>query len=767
MKALKISGIIGIIILAAIWFGGRWLLSFSQATYQGKIQVTGIGHPVEITFDAKGIPQVWAQTDKDLYFALGWLHASERLFQMELIRRLARGELAEIFGPAALATDRFQREIGFARQAQADGSALRPEDKVLIQAYCDGINQWINNRKVLPPEFVILRFKPTQWQPIDCLAIALFQTWYAHGLMDSETNLSKLIEKFGPDIALLLNKYQAWSPPTLPDLKPDHSSGFSTGFSMTKASNAWTVAPDRSASGAALHASDPHLNINRVPGFWYIAGLHSQSGTEVLGITVPGLPFVLMGHNNDIAFSFTVASIDLVDFYIEKRHPQDSLAVQTPTGYQPVQIVSDTIRVRGENTPGYESIWRTSLGVVIEKDPDKLITLKWAGFDFNISDMIRAGFQLQKAQDFKEFQAAVTNMGALDVNWIYSDRQGNIGYQLGAPIPIRDFPNSFVRLAGEDSRYHWRGYRPLKQTPFVQNPEQAWLASCNNQIVSDQWPYSIPGFYDPYRIPRVAALLSQPGLHSIDDCATMQLDRVSGLVSRWKWLLIDGAKQLNRLDLAQKLSTWDNAVTPKQSLASLFALWWYFLAQVIFQDDLGEHWYIGTTIRETVLSQNLGSIIDDQNTPDVIENLTDMSARALKLALTRYDDRPYGEMNQLEISHPLSRIKLLAFWLGLNRGPFPMGGDNGSLNASWFHYHEGKNRFSSSAGASMRFLLDWSEPDQFSIYTNMGQSGNPFSPHYDDMIELWLKGGRWTVPFSKDKVFGLKKTLLTLTPVGF
>lgn len=533
---------------------------------------------------------------------------------------------------------------------------------------------------------------------------------------------------------------------------------------MTLASNAWAVAPARSASGAALHASDPHLNIDQVPGFWYIAGLHSGQGTRVVGVTAPGLPFVLMGHNADIAFSFTVASVDLIDYYVEKRSIQDSLAVQTPTGFEPIEVIADTIHVKGKDRPHYQSVWRTRLGVVVEKKTDQLVTLKWAGADFNISHLIHSGFQLHKATNFREFQAAVTNMGALDVNWVYSDRRGNIGYQLGAPIPIRDFADSFIRLAGEDSRYHWRGYRALEQTPQLLNPEQAWLASCNNQIVSDRWPYSIPGFYDPYRITRAAALLSPPGPYSIDDFAAMQLDRVSGLVLRWKWLLQDGANLLNRPDLAQKIHTWDGALTLDQPLASLFELWWYFLAQTIFQDDLSESWYVATSIREAVLSQNLQTIIDDQKTPAVIENLAEISARALKLALARSENRPYGEMNQLEIHHPLARVKLLNYWLDLSRGPYPMGGDNGSLNSNWFSYHEADNRFYSSVGPSMRFLLDWSDPDQFSIYTHLGQSGNPFSPHYDDMIEIWRTGGRWTVPFSKDRVFSIKKTLLTLEP---
>ncbi|MFP5247036.1 MAG: penicillin acylase family protein, partial [Thermoanaerobaculia bacterium] len=518
---------------------------------------------VEITFDAKGIPQIWAKTDADAYFAVGFLHGSERLFQMELVRRLARGELSEVFGDIAYDVDAMQRKIGFARRVR--GAKADPA----TQRYVDGVNAAIASAKLLPPEFVILRLQPRPRTVEDCLAISAYQTWFSHELMDQDKKYQKLIEKLGMPASVLANAGHPWSPPTVPDMR------------IANASNSWVLAPQRSASKAALHASDPHLSIDQVPGLWYLAGLHSEEGLNVVGVTYGGGPFVVMGHNDDIAFSFTVASVDLIDYYDD-----------APRG----PAIREEIRVKGEDQPRVIEVREGARGVMI----DDKTSLRWAGFDFSAADIAASALKLQKAKTFDDFRRAVTGFGALDANWIYSDRHGNIGYQLGAPIPSRDY-DTYIRQNANDPNTIWRGYRALAETPNALNPTQGFLASCNNQPVDKKtWPYPIPGFWDPYRITRATALL--PAKHTADDMRAMQLDLTSGLASRWKPLAAEGAKLAGLDAEAQLLARWDGRMSADSKAATLFAAWWRRLPRAIFEDELADDWDTGRVLLDEALT---------------------------------------------------------------------------------------------------------------------------------------------------------------------
>ncbi len=227
LKKITLWGFSAIlIILVLLWFGGRWILSFSTADYEGEIKVDGISANIEITFDQKGIPQVWAKNNEDMYFALGWLHASERLFQMELIRRLSSGRLSEIFGEVAFETDLYQRRIGFQRKADLEILDVDPADRQILQKYCDGINEWINYKSILPPEFILLGFTPEKWKPADCLGILIYQTWYSHSLMDREEEFNLLSGKLGDVVWDLIKDGYSWSPSTI---SSDYTSGLHSG----------------------------------------------------------------------------------------------------------------------------------------------------------------------------------------------------------------------------------------------------------------------------------------------------------------------------------------------------------------------------------------------------------------------------------------------------------------------------------------------------------------------------------------------------------
>ncbi len=754
-----------IVLLGVVWFGGRWILSFSVAEYEGEIHVPHIAHPVEITFDAKGIPQIWARTNSELFFSIGWLHASERLFQMELIRRMAAGELSEVFGDIAYKVDLFQRKIGCKRIAEQGMNTLDPETYHFLEQYCRGINAWIEHKTILPPEFVLLRITPRPWTPLDCLTIMVYQTWFSHEGLELNPEYHALIKKFGETLEKHLTEPIHWSPSTI------HEKILSAVFEhnrfpfrMVEASNSWAVSPRKSTTGAALHASDPHLPIDQIPCFWYIMGMHSEEGISFLGVTTPGLPFGTMGHNGSIAYSFTVAGVDIIDYYDYQRHPDDHTQILTENGYQQLTRIEEEIRVKGEDRPRKVTVYMTERGVIVEETPSEVVALQWAGFDFNAGNIVNSAIALIEAQNFSEFREAVTSLGALDVNWIYSDAQGNIGYQLGSPIPQRRHSNTYRHQSGADASTAWQGYYPLPDTPYVYNPKEGWIATCNNRIVPDDWPYELPGFYVTSRIIRARALLSQQETYSPQDFATIQMDTISGTALQWKEILARGAEQLGHHHLAEEITKWDGQMALDSEVAAVFMYWWEYLPKALFEDDLGKEWSKGRHLGEIVLSHQIQNIIDDQRTSDRIETIVDIAAIALENVLPIVKEKKLNDIRLFKMRHPLSAMPILDTWLHLNRGPVRLPSGCGALNANCARYDEAAEMFYTTLGPSMRYILDWSDIDAFTIHTNLGQSGNPFSPHYDDFLDVWRKGDRWIVPFTRDQVYARKASLLTLKP---
>jgi penicillin amidase len=743
----------------AIWFGGRAYFSRSVASYSGEVSLAGLGAGVEVSFDARGIPRVRAGSDADLFFAIGYLHASERLFQMELVRRLAGGELAEIFGVEAYEGDVRQRRLGFARKARADAAGLSPRARAALDRYVSGINAWIGGADPLPPEFILLRFEPRPWTVEDCLSVAVYQTWYSHELMASDEAYETLLRVVGPWIEETLEAPYPWSVPTVMT-PPISEEPFP--LRASQASNSWAISPARSSSGAALHAADPHLSINRAPGLWYVASLHSLEGLEAAGVMQPGLPLVVMGHNGRISYAFTVASVDIVDTYEEELMDGTPAMVMTSAGPVELETFPERIMVKGEKAARHFTVEVTPNGPLIQREPGRGVSLHWAGYDFSVAGMIDAGLDLMAASGFEEFRGIVTRFGALDAGWIYADRAGNVAFQLGVPIPIRSYDNTFTRQDGKAETAAWLGYVPLEETPWVLNPPEGWVASCNNRPVGDD-RYPIPGFYDPYRITRAASLLDAREHWTQVTAGEPQLDLVSGRSLRWKNLAADSADAAGLAELAASLRAWDGEMSPDSREAAVFAVWWQKTGKLLFHDELGDEWRAARTIQEHVLSGNAAQLVDDRRTPEV-ETLLDVAGVAMSAAVAVTKGRTYGELSTLRVSHPLARVRLVDEWLGLSRGPVPFGGDLGSLAANFNRFDEEKGTFAAGVGPSMRFVLDWADPDAFTIDIAFGQSGNPMSPHYDDFFAASLAGERWNLPFSKEKQDANEASRLRLVP---
>lgn len=753
-----VSALVVLALVAAVglWFGGRFYLARSLAQTNGEITLAGLNAPVEITFDERAVPHVWAQTDADMRFATGWLHAAERLFQMELTRRMARGELSELFGAAALSIDEEQRRLGFAWQVRRDAATLDPAVRTALSQYVAGINAWIAHTRLLPPEFVLLGVAPREWTVDDVLVIGFYQTWYSLTLMDRGRDYRAIFAQLGGDPGRLAAAVQRWSPSTVPEPAPR----------LTTASNSWVVAPSRSISGAALHASDPHLDIAGAPGLWYAIGLHSAESGNAVGVSAPGLPGIAMGHNGDVAWAFTVAPVDLMDdyLYVIDDALGDAPSLRTAAGAAMLEVRDETILVK-DTTPVVIRVLRATEGPVMEVRGDTARVMRWAGFDFPAWAPAAAASAMMDMRDFDAFRRVVTNAGAFAVNWTYSDRHGNIGYQLGAPLPVRGDYDTFTPQSGTDSSTRWHGYRTLDETPHAFNPAQGWLASTNNQAVGESFPYSVPGYYDLTRILRASTLLDSIGMTDAATMTVLQRDMISGNAVRWKSLAAAAADSAGDALAASQLRAWDGNMRATDTTATLFAYWWERLPQELFADELGGEWTRARPLTIAAMEDSAQHYVDDAHTLRK-ESLAQIATRAMQHALTQDWKRQFGRMQSLTVRHPFAQTPLLNRFLKLSRGPFPMGGDDATLNATFTVFDTTTRTLSATTGPSMRFVLDWADVDGFSLSRHLGQSGNPLSRHFDDFLQPHLQGEGWPMPISRDRVLARAVSTLRLLPTA-
>ncbi len=746
-RSFWISLLTVIVLLAAVWFGGRGWMARSVMPYSGELILPGLGAEVEILFDERGIPRVHATTDADTLMTLGWLHAGERLFQMELIRRLTRGELAELVGAAALEVDAMHRSFGFSRRVANEPPELDAGTAALLEAYVAGINARIADTERLPPEFLFLGHAPEPWTMEDVLAIAYYQTWYPTTLVQRMSAAwREVAERYGDEAVGWLSAFPDWKRSTLPAGR------------MTDASNTWVIAPERSSSGAALHASDPHLEYDIAPGMWYAAGLHSEEGLNLLGVTVPGLPFVAMGHNGQIAWAFTVAPVDVFELYRQERHPDDPGLVRGPDGWEALRTRTETFRLR-DGEPVEREQHDTPRGRVVEMDDDEVLVMQWAGFELPLGDLVGHGLAINRADDFDSFRAAASDMSALSVNWSYSDRDGNIGYVQSSPVPVRQHERYFQVLDAANPENQWDGFHPPESRPWMLNPEQGWLGNANNHAVADNWDYSIPGFYKHLRMRRIATLLESKEVFDREDMTAFQLDRVSDRALTWKDWLAEIAHESGRERLADDIAGWDGDMGRESDMAGLFARWFNFLPHSL------------ATMEDTPEWQDMLMLTDEWlHAPSELAPMDwidrdQVALEALQKAL-QAGARPLGAIQHLNIRHPMADNPILDRWLRLSRGPFPIGGDPGSLNVSYASFDRVSATLRSRAGASMRYVMDWSDPDAFRLNLTVGQSGHPLSSHFDDFLPDFLDGTAWIVPWSRDRVAATAANRLILQPAG-
>ncbi len=740
----------------------------------GTVEVAGPSAAIRIGFDAHGVPTIHARSIPDALFGLGYVHAKDRLWQMEFQRRVGSGRLAEILGPGLVPADRFLRTVGFRKAAEAAWRSLSRSEQLLVEAYAAGVNAYLRSASARPIEFRILRVSPEPWDPVDSLAWAKMMAWDLAGNARDEIRRSRFAAAVGPEKASELLPIAASDPTILTDaewrpafaaaaasLQPavaaspspvwTHLDGtFASldplGFGGEDlGSNSWVVAGSRTSTGRPILANDPHLGL-KAPSVWYLAAIRAP-GYVVTGATLPGIPGVIIGHNDRIAWGLTSIEPDVQDLFIEEVDPKDASRYRHRGEWKTFAVRTEKIRVRGGAE--VDLAVRTSVHGPVVSDvfagAERLgpaVALRWTGLDDG-DRTAEAFFAMDTARGWDEFLAAASLLQAPPQNLVYADVEGHIGYTASGAMPIRPRSDGLLPVSGSGDD-DWAGMIPFEKLPRVLDPPRGFIATANNRLVPADYPYSFGlEWAEPYRARRITQMIEGSAKLSVEDIEAMQLDRRSLQVEELLPLLLDTvpADAASR-DALARLSGWNRDMAPDSVPASIYAAWFVELAKMP-EDELGDVPRGRTRGRFLVNAlQANSSWCDDVRTPRV-ESCADFKAATLRDALAglhrRYGSDPSGwkweRLHHALLPHDVfDNVRFLRRLFDLETG---QGGDSSTVNVGAFSQD---GAFAMTDGPSYRQVVDLSDMAKSSYVSTTGQSGNVFDRRYRDLLPEWRAG---------------------------
>jgi len=785
-KGLIIAGSVILALILLLTSMSVVLIHGSFTPVCGVVELGGLKEEVQIYRDSWGVPHIYADNENDLFFAQGYVQAQDRLWQMELHRRMGSGTLSEIFGATTLESDKFFRTIGLRRSAASSYGELDPVMQEVLQSYCKGVNGFIRaNNNGLPLEFTLLGFKPADWDPVDSLTVSELIAWELGKNWEVELTRARLVQKLGEESAgQLLAPYPDSSPLVIPpELMSCHlgsvvASGLQTATDCL-GSNSWVVDGTKTVSGRPLLANDPHLSV-MMPSIWYETGLHG-AGFEVAGVSLPGCPLINIGRNCDISWGITNLPADTQDFFIEKLNPADSLQYQYKGEWKPLHVLEEFINVRGHSDPEKLQVRLSLHGALMDKvigGLEQPLALQWSGSC--PSRLIKGVYLLDKATNWAEFQEALSYWDAPSQNIVYADSGGNIGYQSTGLIPVRNKGLGMVPAPGWTGEYDWIGNIPYTELPCVLNPSNHFVATANNKVVANNYSYFMT--YDwspPYRAQRITALLQAKDRLSVDDFRGIQADIYDIPASIFTPYALQVEPRNEREKQALEiLKKWDYNDRANDPAPAIYHVFYVKMLKNILQEKLGEKLFndylramggsgdVHAIFLEGIMRDNNSAWFDDARTP-TLETRDDVVARSLEDALVelsgKYGSDPnnwkWGDIHGTWFRHVLGGLPGLDAIF--SRGPVPTPGSRYTVNVAAFDYSK---PYSVVAVPSYRQVIDWSNPDKSLVMHTTGQSGQVFNRHYDDMIISWLNVDFHAMLFKRDEVESDSHSLLVLKP---
>ncbi len=748
------------------------------AQISGELRVPGLEQPVEVLRDEWGVPHIYAKTQADLFLAQGFVAAQDRLWQLDLWRRQAEGRLAEVLGPAAVERDRMARLLRFRGNWEAEWRSYSPDARAITESFVRGINAYIAQLgDRLPIEFQLLGIRPGPWTPEVC--VSRMAAYPMTGNAEDEILRAEVVARLGPQRAALLF-------PTDPQRRIEPPPGLSlegvdaavlaglraaqagVRFPGAEGSNNWAVHGARTRSGKPILANDPHRAL-QLPSLRYLVHLVGP-GWNVIGAGEPALPAVSIGHNERIAFGLTIFAADQQDLYVERVHEKDPALyfdALEQRGWRRMQILEEEIPVRGEPQPRKVQLKYTRHGPVIHEDPARrrAYALRWIGSEPGTAGYF-AGMALSRAANWKEFRRALERWKLPPENFVYADVDGNIGYQAAALAPIRRTWLGILPVPGDTVEYEWDGFFPLSELPHEYNPSRKFVSTANNNTLKRGEPRAI-GFdwATSHRADRIRQVLSEETEHTVEASQRLQADYVSLAAQQFVSLLGSApASNEKRIRALKLLRDWEARLTPSSPSAAIYSVWLEKLREKVFRPHLpGNLWNrAGRSIDSPTLfwaltARRNNPVCDEKCRQAAPGEALDEAIAELERRLGPDMDRwRWGALRQAEFRHALAGNPERAALF--NRGPVERGGDGATLNAA------GGANYRQTHGASLRQILDLSDWDKSVACNVPGQSGQPESPFYDNLLSLWSRDQYFPLLFSRPAVEKHTKARLLLRP---
>ena len=768
----------------------------------GVVAAKGLSAPVNLIRDNHGVPTIEAATLEDLFFAQGFVTAQDRLWQMDVMRRFGAGELSEILGESTLKIDREQRILGLRAAAKKSLQMADARDTSYLEAYARGVNAFIEtHRSRLPIEFRILNYSPKPWQPEDSIVIANQMVkdlnFYAfHDALDRE----KILAKLGPELTADLYVNRSWHdrPPTVmrQDLNDDNNNNDDQDDSDegedgpdssvtqlaepvqasprqvnlaqefwsqeipegVKGSNDWVVSGEHTVTGKPLLSNDMHLG-HQMPNLWYEAHLKSKD-FDVAGVTLPGMPYVIVGHNRRIAWGFTNVGPTVADAFIENFNAQGQY--QTPQGWVQPERRTELIHVKGKADVTVDVKVTRHGPIITEILPGET---RQIAFRCTLYDGLRMPFfDVDSAQNWQDFRKAFSQLDAPGQNVVYADVDGNIGYQTTGHIPIRASGDGSLPVSGADDAHEWTGFIPFDKLPSIYNPPSGVIATANGRITPDKYPYSIStGWEAPWRTERIYHVLESGRKLSASDMLALQNDIHSEndlfAAERFVYAIDHTSKPSARArQAADLMRNWDGRMSASSAAPTLAVRSAQELTRLLLEPRLGPapkdgdqqntilSWKTYRWQMQTVWLQNVMLHQPKRWLPENYANYDELLAAAVEAAVNEPEAPQdlsswhWGKINEVEIEHPiLSKIPLLNRWAA--PGIHEQSGSKYTVKAVT-RYH----------GPSERFTANLADLDESTLNLVTGEAGNFMSPYYMDQWQAWYEGTTFTLPFTPQAV---------------
>ncbi|WP_082684255.1 penicillin acylase family protein [Lentibacillus amyloliquefaciens] len=746
----------------------------SIAQVEGEIELPKLRDDVTILTDDNGVPHINANNAHDLYMAQGYVQANSRMFQMEMSRRQASGTLSEVVGEASVEQDKYFRTLGLRRAAEASYDIYSDESKQVLQWFADGVNAYIDeatSSNSLPVEFTLMGAEPEEWTPIDSLTIGKYMAFDLGGHWERQAFNYYALNQFPQEKAYeLFPAYPENKPTIIEEEEVDVAASFKDAVipHAFNGSNNWVVSGDKTSSGMPLLANDPHLGL-ATPSIWYQMHLTSPD-TNVSGVIFAGVPGIILGHNDSIAWGVTNTGPDVQQLYVEKQNPEEPHEFLYDGKWEEADVIDEPIEVKDSETIDYQVV-ETRHGPVISEFSNEsaggtVMSLRWTALEATTE--LEAILEINQASDWNEFEQGLEKFLVPAQNFVFAGKDGTIAYKANGNIPIYDkAEDALLPLEGWKKENEWEGYIPFDELPTVINPDKGFIATANNKIVGEEdYPYHISHVWaQPYRYERISEVLSAGESLTADDMKALQMDQTN-LQARefvpFFMEVLEGQDLTAEQNEALKLlSDWDYTDEKHAPQPLIFHRWMNEIEAILYDDELpneimelfgGKGQTTDELLRkgdESIWIQENGGLQEVLQTSlnNTLNQLRDEYGSTM-------DDWQWGAYHQVQFDHPLSEISpFLAFFFN-RENPIPVGGSSVTPMAASYDAASGIVNH----GASWRFVMDTAEAKSYQLVAP-GQAGHFRSEWYHDQMDDWARGAYHVTKTEEND--GMK---LTLTP---